>query len=1378
VVTGTGVSSVPAGLTNATLRSFLSVTPTAILNGTQTTNTLTWNFNSGSESFNFLANGETLILTYTVSATDDDGTPLSDTETVTITITGTGDAPVITGGPDTSSLTETNAGLADSGTLTVTDLDLTDNVTAAVDSVVVTGTGASSVPGSLTNATLRSFLTVTPTAILNGTQITNTLTWNFNSGSEAFNFLATGETLILTYTVSATDDDGTPLSDTETVTITITGTGDAPVITGGPDTSSLIETNAGLTDSGTFTVTDLDLTDNVTAAVDSVVVTGTGASSVPGSLTNATLRSFLTVTPTAILNGTQTTNTLTWNFNSGSEAFDFLAAGETLVLTYTVSATDDDGTPLSDTETITITIQGQNDTPIAVADNGMAVEAGGLANGTAGSNAVGNVLTNDTDVDSVAGGETKTVSGVAAGVQSSASGNVASSVTGAYGSITVNADGTYSYSVDNANSAVQALRTNGQTLQDIFTYTVSDAGGLTSTTQVTITIQGQNDTPVGVNDTAHATEAGGVANGTAGVNPSGNVLTNDTDVDSVANGETKTVTLVVSDALGGSATAAGTAVTGSYGTITINSNGSYTYLVDNNNNAVQALRLYSDTLSESFTYTFTDTAGALSTARITITIHGADDTAVPADDQGTALEAGGASNNSPGSNATGNVLSNDTDVDAGDTHTIVGIAAGTQLSAIGSVAASVTGTYGSMIISNDGTYTYFVDNANSAVQALRLSSQTLSEVFTYTQQGSGGLQTTAYLTITIGGQNDNPLAIADYAQATEAGGFNNGVSGTNPSGNVLANDIDVDSVANGESKTVSGVVAGTSLFATGSVGVSVMGQYGFITINSNGSYSYNIDNGNTAVEALRTYSDTLNDVFTYTYQDASGVTSTSQITVTIHGANDTPHNLTSSSLVIEENLADGSLVGTTTIYDIDGGDSFTYSLVDDSLGRFAIDVNTGEIRVANSGLLNYENTTSHDVTVRVMDAAGAMIQRVFTVALTDVDEFDVTAPIDTQLTINAVHENLAAGTEVGIAAFASDFDATTNAVTYSLTDNAGNRFSIDTITGIVSTTAILDFEARSSWGITVQALSQDGSTATSNFTIAVLNVFERPIGINDSYSTSYIDDLIITGLGVLANDIDPDGDPLTAILISGPSSGTLQAFDGQGGLRYTPVAGFEGTIEIVYQSTDGMFLSDAVTISILVSRPTTVPSPTNDTSPVTEQPSTPTQVTISPPVTQPVSTVVGEQPSADTSVISGDESHNTVQSLVPNIGQSTSFQPETQSRGMKYESIRYSSNRPEHFVIDTHRESDHVNTLSGDGDGRQTGDQNKETSSITLDSTIVKTMLGSGVILLLVQGAQLAATLIAASPAWIQFDPLAVMPTLNDRDKKQSLTKGEQLFDK
>ena len=155
----------------------------------------------------------------------------SDSETADITVTAENDAPTITDGPGTSSLTETDSALADSGTFTVSDVDTTDTVTAAVDSVAVTGTASSNLPSRLDNAALQAFLSVSPTEVLDDTQTTNTLTWDFNSGTEAFNFLAQGETLILTYTVSATDDGGTPMNDNETVTVTITGTNDAPAIT-------------------------------------------------------------------------------------------------------------------------------------------------------------------------------------------------------------------------------------------------------------------------------------------------------------------------------------------------------------------------------------------------------------------------------------------------------------------------------------------------------------------------------------------------------------------------------------------------------------------------------------------------------------------------------------------------------------------------------------------------------------------------------------------------------------------------------------------------------------------------------------------------------------------------------------------------------------------------------------------------------------------------------------------------------------------------------------------------------------------------------------------------------------------------------------------
>ncbi len=158
--------------------------------------------------------------------------------------------------------------------------------------------------------------------------------------------------------------------------------------------------------------------------------------------------------------------------------------------TITVRTTDQGG--LAFDKVVTINLTNVNEAPVSGLDTAAAVEAGGTSNGTAGTNPTGNVLTNDTDVDA---GDTKTVSGVAAGVVGSASTNVGSAVTGTYGAINIAANGAYTYTVDNSSAAVQALRTSGNTLQDVFTYTMRDTAGLTSTTQITVTIQGANDAP-------------------------------------------------------------------------------------------------------------------------------------------------------------------------------------------------------------------------------------------------------------------------------------------------------------------------------------------------------------------------------------------------------------------------------------------------------------------------------------------------------------------------------------------------------------------------------------------------------------------------------------------------------------------------------------------------------------------------------------------------------------------------------------------------------------------------------------------------------------------------------------------------------------------
>jgi VCBS repeat-containing protein len=249
---------------------------------------------------------------------------------------------------------------------------------------------------------------------------------------------------------------------------------------------------------------------------------------------------------------------------------------------------------------------------------------------------------------------------------------VGSSVAGTYGSINIASTGAYTYTVDNSNATVQALRTSGNTLTDVFTYTVWDTAGATSTTQITVTIQGANDAPVAVTDTATAVEAGGVADGTAGTNPTGNVLTNDTDPDS---GDTKAVSGVAAGVVGSASTNVGSAVTGTYGSINISSTGAYTYTVDNSNATVQALRTSANTINDVFTYTMRDTAGLTSTTQITVTIQGGNDAPVAVTDTATAVEAGGVANGTAGTNPTGNVLTNDTDIDSGDTKAVSGVAA-------------------------------------------------------------------------------------------------------------------------------------------------------------------------------------------------------------------------------------------------------------------------------------------------------------------------------------------------------------------------------------------------------------------------------------------------------------------------------------------------------------------------------------------------------------------------------------------------------------------------------------------------------------------------------------------------------------------------------
>jgi VCBS repeat-containing protein len=200
------------------------------------------------------------------------------------------------------------------------------------------------------------------------------------------------------------------------------------------------------------------------------------------------------------------------------------------------------------------------------------------------------------------------------------------------------------------------------------------------------------------------------------------------------------------------------------------------YTVDNNNAAVQAATESAGRRSPTPSLTLCETlAGWRAPPNYVVTICGANDTPVTQIDTANATESGGVFRPNPGFNPSGNVLSNDTDVDAGDTKNVVGVRHGIHSTTAGSVASTVWGTYGSLVINANGSYTYLVDNSNSAVQALRLSNETLTDTFTYTMQDTGGLQSTNQLVITIHSQNDNPVALVDTNIAQEQGGLLNAI---------------------------------------------------------------------------------------------------------------------------------------------------------------------------------------------------------------------------------------------------------------------------------------------------------------------------------------------------------------------------------------------------------------------------------------------------------------------------------------------------------------------------------------------------------------------------------------------------------------------------
>ena len=90
-----------------------------------------------------------------------------------------------------------------------------------------------------------------------------------------------------------------------------------------------------------------------------------------------------------------------------------------------------------------------------------------------------------------------------------------------------------------------------------------------------------------------------------------------------------------------------------------------------------------------------------------------------------------------------------------------------------------------------------------------------------------------------------------------------------------------------------------------------------------------------------------------------------------------------------------------------------------------------------------------------------------------------------------------------------------------------------------------------------------------------------PVAVNDSYSLNENTTLTTSAPGVLLNDTDADKDPLTAVLLTGPSNGTL-ILNTNGSFTYTPAHNYVETDSFTYQAYDGMAYSNIATVTLTV----------------------------------------------------------------------------------------------------------------------------------------------------------------------------------------------------
>jgi VCBS repeat-containing protein len=562
-----------------------------------------------------------------------------------------------------------------------------------------------------------------------------------------------------------------------------------------------------------------------------------------------------------------------------------------------------------------------------------------------------------------------------------------------HGTVMMNLDGTYIYTPDNGFSGI-----------DTFTYTGQDGSGQTFVATVTITV-----TPVGVNDVA-STPAGVVLNG---------------------------VSLLANDA--GSALTVVSNTQGALGTVLVNPDGTYIYQPQVGVSGI-----------DSFTYTAQDANGSTFTATVTVNI-------LPVANEDTAATAV-------------NTVLNGSTVLANDL--------GTNLSVIDNSTPSL----GVVVFNTDGTYIY---TPNAGVSGI--------DQFTYTAQDGSGQIVIGTLTVTI-----MPIVQSDTGTTTA----NTTLIGSS----LLAND------------------QGSNL----AVVAYANPAHGTVTVANDGTYTYVPNGGFSGI-----------DTFTYTVQDAFGLTVVGNVTIQVMPVSQSDAAAGSAN----------SVINGSSVFDNDIGTDLTIvSYTQGTLGTVVFNADGTYTYTPQQGVTGIDSFT-----YTAQDAYGLTTTNTVTIQINPLIASDtVTVPAGSVFQGASVLDN-DVGTGLSITSY-------TQGAHGSVSMNADGTYTYTPVAGFSGVDTF-----------TYSVVDSAGNIASGTVTVNVI-----PVAVTDNVSMD--SGTVLNGASVLANDI---GAGLTVISNTQGSRGTVvMAADGT--YTYTPIAGFSGVDSFTYTLQDSSAQTAIGTVNIQV----------------------------------------------------------------------------------------------------------------------------------------------------------------------------------------------------